>query len=50
MADRDDIFDSIHISMPSVVVMSKALGFGRVCYTVDEFVEEARALKKGEDE
>ena len=50
MADRDDIFDSIHISMPPAVVMSKALGFGRVCYTVDEFVEEARTLKKGEDE
>ena len=50
MALRDDIFDKIHISMPPVVVMSKALGFDRICYDVDEFVEEAKALKVKEAE
>ena len=47
---RDDIFDMIRISMPPVVVMSKALGFDKICYTVDEFVEQARALTRKEAE
>ena len=50
LATRDDIFDSIHISMPPAVVMSKALGFDRICYNVEEFVEEAKALKVKEAE
>ena len=50
MALRDDIFDKIRISMPPAVVMSKALGFDRICYNVDEFVEEAKALKVKEAE
>ena len=50
LATRDDIFDSIHISMPPAVVMSKALGFDRICYNVEEFVEEAKSLKVKEAE
>ena len=50
LALRDDIFNSIHISMPPVVVMSKALGFDRICYNVDEFVEESKTLKRKEVE
>ena len=48
MALRDDIFDKIHISMSPVVVMSKALGFDQICYNVDEFVEQAKALTRKE--
>ena len=50
LAHRDDIFDSIHISMPPVVVMSKALGFDRICYNVADFVEQAKTLKRKEAE
>ncbi len=50
LALRDDIFNSIRISMPPVVVMSKALGFDRICYNVDEFVEEAKTFKSKEVE
>ena len=50
LALRDDIFDKIHISMPPVVVMSKALGFDKICYNMDEFVEEAKALTRKEAE
>ena len=50
LAIRDDIFDKIHISMPPAVVMSKALGFDRICYNVDEFVEQAKALTRKEAE
>ncbi len=50
MALRDDIFDKIHISMSPAVVMSKALGFDRICYNVDEFVEQAKALTRKEAE
>ena len=50
LALQDDIFDKIHISMPPAVVMSKALGFDRICYNVEEFVEEAKSLKVKEAE
>ncbi|MBR5016550.1 MAG: ABC transporter ATP-binding protein, partial [Spirochaetia bacterium] len=50
LAIRDDIFDKIHISMPPAVVMSKALGFDKICYNVDEFVEQAKALTRKEAE
>ena len=50
MALRDDIFNNIHISMSPVVVMSKALGFDKICYNVDEFVEQAKALTRKEAE
>lgn len=41
LCDHEEIFDSIHISLPPVVRLSKRYGFSRVCYTVDDFMEEA---------
>lgn len=44
LARRDDIFDSINISLPPVVQLSRRYGFGKVCYNVAEFAEQAAAM------
>ena len=49
LARRDDIFDSINISLPPVVRLSRRYGFGKVCYNVEEFAEQAAAMLKRED-
>lgn len=49
LALRDDIFDSINISLPPVVRLSRRYGFGKVCYNVAEFAEQAAAMLERED-
>lgn len=44
LARRDDIFDSINISLPPVVQLSRRYGFGKVCYNVAEFAEQAAVM------
>ena len=49
LARRDDIFDSINISLPPVVRLSRRYGFGKVCYNVAEFAEQAAAMLEREE-
>jgi energy-coupling factor transport system ATP-binding protein len=41
MAERDDLFKKINISLPPVVLLSKYFGFPEICCDVDSFVQEA---------
>ncbi|MBR6136367.1 MAG: ATP-binding cassette domain-containing protein [Clostridia bacterium] len=41
---RDDIFDSIEISLPPVVRLSRRYGFDHIAYEVADFAEEAHEM------
>ncbi|QAT48638.1 ABC transporter ATP-binding protein [Caproiciproducens sp. NJN-50] len=41
MAERDELFEKINISLPPVVLLSKYFGFSEVCCDVGSFVGEA---------
>lgn len=42
LSKEDELFNKIHIKLPPVVQLSKRYGFSKVCFSVDEFVEEAQ--------
>lgn len=41
MAEQDELFEKINISLPPVVLLSKYFGFPEICCDVDSFVSEA---------
>lgn len=41
IAERDEIFEKINISLPPVVLLSKYFGFPEICCDVDSFIKEA---------
>lgn len=40
LANRDDIFESINIDLPPVVILSKHFGFKHICSDTNSFVQE----------
>lgn len=40
LANRDDIFESINIDLPPVVILSKHFGFKHICSDTSSFVQE----------
>lgn len=39
LAERDDIFEKINITLPPVVQLSKELGFDEIAFTVQDFMK-----------
>ncbi|PHV70903.1 ABC transporter [Sporanaerobium hydrogeniformans] len=46
LSRKEELFDAIHIALPPVVALSKSLGLEQICYTVEEFAEKIKKLKK----
>ena len=49
LSRRDDIFETIQISLPPVVRLSRRYGFPHICYTVDDFAAEAKRMFSGKE-
>ena len=49
LSRRDDIFETIQISLPPVVRLSRRYGFPHICYTVDDFAAEAERMFSGKE-
>lgn len=44
LARQDALFDSINISLPPVVMLSKHFGLKKICFNVEDFCEEIEQL------
>lgn len=46
LAAREELFEQINIALPPVAVLSKQLGFSKICCDIDSFAEEIMRLYK----